>query len=50
MGSLQRRLRNCMSGVRAEPFAFEAQELVELELYLNARAKGMASETPGVRP
>ncbi len=50
MGSLQRRLRNCMSGVRAEPFALEAQELVELELYLNLRAKGMAGETPGVRP
>ena len=50
LGSLQRRLRNCMSGVRAEPFAFGAQELVELELYLAARAKGMAMETPGVRP
>jgi L-cysteine S-thiosulfotransferase len=50
MGSLQRRLRNCMSGVRAEPFAFEALELVELELYLQARAKGLAGETPGVRP
>jgi L-cysteine S-thiosulfotransferase len=50
MGSLQRRLRNCMSGVRADPFAFDAPELVELELYLNLRAKGMAGETPGVRP
>jgi sulfur-oxidizing protein SoxA len=50
MGSLQRRLRNCMNGVRAEPFAYGANELVELELYLNARAKGMPSETPGVRP
>lgn len=50
MGSLQRRLRGCMSGVRAEPFAYGAQELVELELYLNARAKGMALEAPGVRP
>ena len=50
MGSLQRRLRGCMSGVRAEPFAYGAQELVELELYLNARAKGMPLETPGVRP
>ena len=49
-GSLQRRLRNCMSGVRAEPFAFEALELVELELYLQVRAKGLAGETPGVRP
>lgn len=50
MGSLQRRLRGCMSGVRAEPFAYGAQELVELELYLKARAKGMAMEAPGVRP
>lgn len=50
LGSLQRRLRGCMSGVRAQPFAYDAQELVELELYLNARAKGMAMEAPGVRP
>lgn len=50
LGSLQRRLRGCMSGVRAQPFAYDAQELVELELYLNLRAKGMAMETPGVRP
>ncbi len=50
MGSLQRRLRNCMSGVRAEPYAYGASELIELELYLNVRAKGMAGETPGVRP
>jgi len=50
MGSLQRRLRGCMSGIRAEPFAYGAQELVELELYLKARASGMAMEAPGVRP
>ncbi|GAB3473306.1 sulfur oxidation c-type cytochrome SoxA [Polaromonas eurypsychrophila] len=50
LGSLQRRLRGCMSGVRAEPFAYGAQELVELELYLAARAKGLPGETPGVRP
>ena len=50
LGSLQRRLRNCMSGVRAEPYAYGAQELVELELYLATRAKGMLVETPGVRP
>ena len=50
MGSLQRRLRNCMSGVRAEPFAYGAPELVELELHLAQRAKGMLIETPGVRP
>jgi sulfur-oxidizing protein SoxA len=50
MGSLQRRLRNCMTGVRAEPFAFGAAELVELELYLATRAAGMPVETPAVRP
>jgi sulfur-oxidizing protein SoxA len=50
MGSLQRRLRNCMSGVRAEVPQFNAQELVDLEVYLAARAKGMKLEAPGVRP
>jgi len=50
MGSLQRRLRNCMTGVRADPFPYGADELVELELYLNQRAAGMTVETPAVRP
>ncbi len=50
LGSLQRRLRNCMTGVRAEPFAYGAPELVELELHLAVRAKGMQVEAPGVRP
>jgi sulfur-oxidizing protein SoxA len=50
MGSLQRRLRNCMSGVRAEVLPYNAQELTELELYLASRAQGMPLESPGVRP
>ena len=50
IGSLQRRLRNCMSGVRAQAYPFGAPELVELELYLAAQARGMALESPGVRP
>lgn len=50
MGSLQRRLRNCMSGVRADVPPYGAQELVELETYLAARAADMPLETPGVRP
>jgi sulfur-oxidizing protein SoxA len=50
MGSLQRRLRNCMSGVRAELPPYDAVELVELELYLASRAAGMTIESPGVRP
>jgi sulfur-oxidizing protein SoxA len=50
MGSLQRRLRNCLAGVRAETPAFGSQELVELELYLAGRSAGMKLETPAVRP
>ena len=50
LGSLQRRLRHCMSGVRAEPYAFGSDEFTALELYLMQRAAGMAIETPAVRP
>ena len=50
LGSLQRRLRNCFIGVRAEPHAYGAQEYVELEFYLMYRARGMKLETPAVRP
>ena len=49
-GSLQRRLRNCMSGVRAEPWAYGAPELIELELFLAGRDLGMPMEAPAVRP
>ena len=50
LGSLQRRLRGCMTGVRAEPYDYGAPEMVALELYLMARARGMPIETPAVRP
>jgi sulfur-oxidizing protein SoxA len=50
MGSLQRRLRNCMSGVRAQQFEYGSTEMAQLELYLMWRARGMPLETPGVRP
>jgi L-cysteine S-thiosulfotransferase len=50
LGSLQRRLRNCMSAMRAEPYPFGTPELVDLEIFLMRRARGMAMETPGVRP
>jgi sulfur-oxidizing protein SoxA len=50
LGSLQRRLRNCMIGMRAEPYAYGAPENVDMELYLMWRARGMKLETPGVRP
>jgi sulfur-oxidizing protein SoxA len=50
LGSLQRRLRNCMVGVRAEPFAADSDEFTAIELHLMQRAAGMALETPAVRP
>lgn len=50
LGSLQRRLRACIFGIRAQSYDFGAPELVELELYLMTRARGMPVETPAVRP
>jgi len=50
LGSLQRRLRGCLVGVRAEPFASDAPEWLALEAYLAVRAKNMPVETPAVRP
>lgn len=50
IGSLQRRLRNCMIGMRAEPYQYGAPEYVDMELFLMWRARGMKIETPAVRP
>jgi L-cysteine S-thiosulfotransferase len=50
LGSLQRRLRNCLVGMRAESYPLGASEYVDLELYLMWRARGMKVETPAVRP
>jgi sulfur-oxidizing protein SoxA len=50
VGSLQRRLRGCLVGVRAQPFDFGAPEYVNIEMFLMERAKGLNIETPAVRP
>jgi sulfur-oxidizing protein SoxA len=50
LGSLQRRLRACMFGIRADPYPFGAPENVALELFLMWRARGMPMDTPAVRP
>ena len=50
LGSLQRRLRGCVVGVRAEPWAPDAPEWLALEAWLAQRAAGMAVETPALRP
>jgi L-cysteine S-thiosulfotransferase len=50
LGSLQRRLRNCISGMRAEVPEYGAPEYANLELFLMRRAEGMLMESPAVRP
>jgi sulfur-oxidizing protein SoxA len=48
-GSLQRRLRACYSGVRAELPAYNSADLLDLSLFLAWRAQGLPIESPGVR-
>jgi len=48
-GSLERRLRACLSGIRAEMLPYGAPEYRDLELFLAWRAQGLLMETPGVR-
>jgi L-cysteine S-thiosulfotransferase len=50
LGSLKRRLRNCLVGIRAEAYPYDSVDYVALEIYLMDRAKGMVFESPGVRP
>jgi sulfur-oxidizing protein SoxA len=49
LGSLQRRIRACLFGIRAEMPAPGAPELTDIELYLAWRAQGLPVEAPGVR-
>ena len=50
LGSLQRRLRGCLSGVRATVWAWDSAELMALQVWLSRRTAGMAMQPPGVRP
>lgn len=49
LGSLQRRLRDCDTGVRAEPLPYGSETYIALELYLAARSQGLKLESPAVR-
>ena len=49
VGSLHRRFRSCLSGVRAEMLPQGAPEYLDLELYLAWRSGELPIETPGVR-
>jgi len=49
MGSIDRRLRACYSGVQAELPAAGSAELRQLELFLKMRSQGMTIEGPSLR-
>jgi L-cysteine S-thiosulfotransferase len=50
LGSLPRRIRNCMTGVRAEPFAAGGPEILALQAWLAVRDEGRLWQAPAVRP
>src|SRR5258708_33407729 len=50
IGSLDRRLRACLSGIRAETLPYGSHEFFVLELFLTNRAQGLPLQTPGDRP
>jgi L-cysteine S-thiosulfotransferase len=49
IGSLQRRLRACSLGVRAEVLDYGHDDYLALEYYLAWRGEGLPMESPGVR-
>jgi sulfur-oxidizing protein SoxA len=49
LGSIDRRLRACYSGVQAQIPAPGSAELRQLELYLKVRANGMPMDGPSIR-
>ncbi|MAK62066.1 MAG: sulfur oxidation c-type cytochrome SoxA [Ponticaulis sp.] len=49
LGSLHRRLHDCDTGVRAEPYPLGSQTYIDLEFYLAIRASGLSIETPAIR-
>ena len=48
-GSLDRRLRDCDSGIRAEPQPYGSEVYTAVQLYLAKRAEGLPMESPGIR-
>ena len=46
---LQERITQCLTKLRAEPFAEDSPEYLDLEVYLSARSNGLRIETPAIR-
>ena len=49
LGSIDRRLRACYSGVQASVPSAGSVELRQLELFLKTRAEGMVLDGPSIR-
>jgi sulfur-oxidizing protein SoxA len=49
LGSLGRRIRSCLFGIRAQMLPYDDPRLTALELFLAWRADGLPVEAPGVR-
>ncbi len=47
--NLNQRIRQCMTLLRAEPFAIDSDEIKLMGLYIMSRSNGLAIETPAVR-
>jgi sulfur-oxidizing protein SoxA len=46
---LQERITQCLTKLRAEPFAEDSPEYFALEVYMSARSNGLPIETPAIR-
>jgi sulfur-oxidizing protein SoxA len=49
MVGLQERFTECLSKLRAEPFAPGSEEYIALEVFMSARSNGLKIETPAIR-
>jgi sulfur-oxidizing protein SoxA len=47
--TLYQRIQQCLTSMRAEPFAADSAEMSQLGLYLMSRSNGLRIETPAVR-
>lgn len=47
--NLSQRIQQCMTSMRAEPFAADSEEISLLEFYIMSRSNGLDIETPAVR-
>jgi len=46
---LQERITQCLTNLRAEPYAIGSPQYLDLEIYMSARSNGLKIETPAVR-